>query len=138
MRFAGVQWWPERSERVVDMTISVLSSSTDHNVVSAALNAAGVWLLAEDTPTDASRRYVNYLVESIRSRSEPCLNLKLASIAELLRVGCARHFESFRTTMCVALDSLLRQLQDTLQTEGVLEMVTRPLLRVAVVSLLVA
>ncbi|MFM0179031.1 SIR2 family protein [Paraburkholderia aspalathi] len=136
--FAGLQWWPERSETVIDMTTSVLSSNTDHHVVSAALNAAGVWLLTESTPTSASRRYVNYLVESVRSRTGPCLNLKLDSIAELLRIGCARHFESFGTALCAALNSLLLQLQDSRQGAGVLEMAARPHLRVAVVSLLAA
>ncbi|MFM0190639.1 SIR2 family protein [Paraburkholderia nemoris] len=136
--FAGLKWWPEKSETVVDITISVLSSNVDHNVITAALNAAGVWLMKENTQADMSRRYVNYLVESVRGRTGSCLNLKLDSIAELLRVGCSKHFESFRATLCVALNSLLLQLQDDQQTEGVLEMAAKPLLRVAVVSLLVA
>ncbi|MDR6412367.1 UNVERIFIED_ORG: hypothetical protein ABIC62_005841 [Burkholderia sp. 1595] len=136
--FAGLEWWPEKSDAVVDITISVLSSNTDRHVVSAALNAAGVWLLKESTQRDVSRRYVNYLVESVRSRTGSCLKLKLDSITELLRVGCAKHFESFGTALCVALNSLLLQLQDDQQTEGVLEMAARPVLRVAVASLLVA
>jgi hypothetical protein len=47
-------------------------------------------------------------------------------------------FEALRVIQNYALNSLLLQLQDDQQTEGVLEMAAKPLLRVAVVSLLVA
>lgn len=136
--FAGLVWWPEKSNTVVDMTTSILTSHSDQHVVTAGLGAAGVWLSNLRDPTDASYRYVNWLVESVRSPTSPCLKNKLDSITELLRFGCRRHFEPFKATLCVALSGLLLELQDERPTTSLLVSGTRPLLRVSAVSLLAA
>ncbi|MFM0330129.1 hypothetical protein [Paraburkholderia strydomiana] len=136
--FAGLTWWPEKSDDVVDIVTFIATSHSDQQVVTAALSAAAVWLTTLREQTDASHRYVNWLVESVRSPTCLCLNLKLDSITELLRSGFSRHFEPFKVTLCVALNGLLSELQDDRPISSLQAAAARPLLRVSAVSLLVA
>lgn len=136
--FAGLTWWPEQSDTVIDMTISILTNHSDQQAVVAGLSAAGVWLATLPDPTETSSRYVTWLVESVRSPTCICLDLKLDSIAELLRFGCKRHFQPFKATLAVALNGLLSELQGDRPMLSQLTAATRPILRVAATALLAA
>jgi len=136
--FAALSWWPERSATVIDMTVSILCLHTDHNITNAALNAAGHWLLSEDQETDSSRRYVTYLVESVRSLRTPHLDLRLTNISELLRLGAKPHFDVYCESLMNSLSLMLQDLQRDVPDRDTIDFASRPLLRVAVVSALLA
>ncbi|WP_161782792.1 SIR2 family protein [Pandoraea sp. E26] len=136
--FAGLHWWPERSAEAIDTVIVALSSTTERRAVNAALNAAGHWLLSEEQQTEATHRYVNYLVDSVHGENAPLLYLRLLNIAELLRLGAERHFEAKCETLCSSLALLLQRLRSGTPTEDSAAFASKPLLRAAVVTTLVA
>ncbi len=136
--FAGLLWWPERSAKVIDMSISALSLTTDRGATNAALSAAGHWLLSEEQQSEASRRYVTYLIDSVGCRNTPCLDLKISNITELVRLGAQRHFETHCETLCSSLSLLLQELRNDTPAVDSVAFASKPLLRLAVVSALVA
>ncbi|SFI02941.1 SIR2-like domain-containing protein [Collimonas sp. OK307] len=137
--FAGLRWWPERTMDVVDLTISVIGANQSRSVSSAALNAAAFWLLEIESPTESSRRFVNYLVDSIRSGPEFQLELKLNTIAELLENGGQRHLQAHLRSLSVTLCMMIRDLQNSGESlRGGLNNYATPLLRAAIVRVLMA
>jgi hypothetical protein len=134
--FAGLNWWPEKTSVVIDLTITTLKTNTDTNVVSAALNAAGVWLLSRKAPDAASRRYVSYLIDELQRRSDDNLELVLNSVDELLNLVTVRHFEEQKSAICSSVHTLLYQLAYGTSSGGTFAAASNPLLRSAAASLL--
>lgn len=135
--FAGLAWWPEREDRVVEMTKSVCASNRDLNTVMAAMNAAAHWLLRLQSPTDGSIGYVRHLVESVGRRNETFLDLKLSNIEYLLKQGAAKHFVDRLSELCASLCDLMCSLRYELPAANLLDRSARPILRLATVSLLI-
>ncbi|MDB0511545.1 SIR2 family protein [Ralstonia solanacearum] len=136
--FAGLSWWPERSTTVVDIMASLLAQTKDRVVTSAALNAGGHWLLSQPEESDATRRYVTYLVAGVSSQSVECLDIRLSNVAELLRLGAGQHFEMHYEALARSLCLLLHELQDYQSTDEPVGAASKPILRRAVVSVLAA
>ncbi|SAK53949.1 hypothetical protein AWB77_01485 [Caballeronia fortuita] len=136
--FAGLVWWPQQERRVIEIANSVLVSSRDVHVVTAAMSAAGRWLLQLKSPTDVSARHVQHLVEGVRRKSELFLDRKLNNITELLKQGASYHFVDHAFDICSALCELLHSLRYDYPAANLLERAARPILRDAIVSLLVA
>ncbi|WP_028223507.1 SIR2 family NAD-dependent protein deacylase [Paraburkholderia oxyphila] len=137
--FGCLHWWPEQEGAVLDLAINTIQGNSDSNVVAGALSAASIWVKKHPRPTMATRRYVGYLVDGIRSGEEFLLEHKLNAISELLEYAESMHFEGHRHSLAIALYTLLADLLQPKPNEAArFNVYATPLLRVAVVEALVA
>jgi len=121
------------------MTINIIEGSSDLHVVVQALSAASVWINETIFPTAATRRYMGYLVDGLRSGQEYLLEQKLNVVTELLEYAKSIHFEEHRRSLATVLCTILIELQNPKQKEfAKFNQYANPLLRVAVVETLVA
>ncbi len=137
--FAGLNWWPEHSRRVINQAIGIVQSNYERAVVIYALIAGYEWIKAQRQSTFETNRYATFLLDGILSGPCYLVEQKLNTIREMLVDGGSIHLHSLRRQLSSNLYMTWIQLEG--RNSGpvrLFEDSAKPLLKVAVVKVLVA
>lgn len=137
--FAGLHWWPDKSNLVIDRIVNILESNSNREVTADALQMANEWLCQHQRPSVQTSRLVHYLINSLRSGPDFLVEQKLGALRHLLSKASTPHIEPYLETLSGTLCSLLDDLRSGAASRSRrVNFYATPLLRVAVAKTLKA